>query len=264
MTKVNPETMKGNSKNRFPKWTSWILLLFSAALFGLIFYSSSPEESEATPSEAKIKTKGTTEIVQGIANEIPYYHCSGKGGNKVVDVVLLHGAHFTKENWKTSGILEKLCAIETLSVTALDLSVRAKHKELEEVLQGLADKNLVKLPIAAIVTPSASGSTIVDFMNSGSVNDIKKYFSRWIPVASPAVMSATTDELAKLKDISLPILAIHGDKDASGRKTSERLHSEAGATVVELEGRHPCYLDSPDAFIKSVLKFLNVSNDRRL
>ena len=222
--------------------------------------------AELTVTDTEVKTKKdieTNEIVQGVVNEIPYYHCAGNGEDAVLDVVLLHGARFTKEDWKTSGILKKLCAVESLSVTALDLSVRAKHKELEQVLQGLADNNLVKLPVAAIVTPSASGSTIVDFISSESINDMKKYISRWIPVASPSVMSAKSEDLAKLKDLSLPILAIHGNQDARGKKTSERLKSEAGATVVELEGKHPCYLDSPDAFIDAVLKFLNISKDRR-
>ena len=51
-------------------------------------------------------------------------------------------------------------------------------------------------------------------------------------------------------------MAIHGDEDSMGKKVTERLVSLTKARGVELEGRHPVYLDSPDEFVIEVLKFM--------
>jgi pimeloyl-ACP methyl ester carboxylesterase len=105
------------------------------------------------------------------------------------------------------------------------------------------------------VTPSASGYTIVDWITSGSTDELVNYVGYWIPVASPSIKNAEEAALQGLKG-RIPILAIYGSKDKGGKVVSERLQGFSDAKVVEIYGGHPCYLDSPDAFIEELLNFL--------
>jgi hypothetical protein len=168
----------------------------------------------------------------------------------------LHGAAFTKENWKRSGILDKLCKVPKLTVTALDLNHRGNHDDLKNVLDALREKKLIQSnkPVA-LVTPSASGYSVVDWFTTGSIEELEKYVGHWIPVASPAIKNADETSLNGLKG-RLSILAVYGSKDDGGKTVSERLQSYADARAVEIYGGHPCYLDSPDDFIKEVMNFL--------
>jgi hypothetical protein len=223
------------------------------------------------------------EIVQGLSGDVPYYHCpgirtgstttstsSGSSSNHK-DIVLLHGSKFTKEDWKTSGILEKLCqsgdaSSYSLSVTALDLHVLSNHEVLQQTLIGLAANNLVTLPVSAIVTPSASGFAMVDWLQQadqqlgGVIADIQRNnVQAWIPIASPSISLPTDAQLSALASHTptpYPILAIYGSRDGPGQQVSQRLHRLAGAVVIELEGGHPCYLDSPDAFVETVRNYV--------
>ena len=79
----------------------------------------------------------------------------------------------------------------------------------------------------------------------------------WIPVAAGAVLSASTETIGVFIGLKIPILAIYGDQDAKGKDSSDRLAVEAGAWTLELEGRHPCYLDSPNEFIRAVIDFID-------
>ena len=80
---------------------------------------------------------------------------------------------------------------------------------------------------------------------------------QWIPVAAGAVLSTSREALEIFVDLEIPILAIYGDQDAKGKDSSNRLAGEAGAWTLELEGRHPCYLDSPNEFIRAVIDFID-------
>lgn len=175
------------------------------------------------------------------------------------------GAKFTKKDWYTSGILEDFCSRSDraatggdqlrVSVFALDLPVSANHEDLMKVLDAMQDSDLLIKPVS-LVTPSASGKTMVDWAASDDTNLLAKYIQRWIPVAAIAVNNAPRSDMEKLKYLQLPILAIYGDQDAAGKLSSERLQEAANGKVVELQGRHPCYLDSPARFVTKVLRFL--------
>jgi len=178
--------------------------------------------------------------LQGLV-EIPYYHCSSlletngeTRGPKlpIVHVVLLHGAAFTKENWRESGILADFCrrsstkttATETipfaLQVTALDLSVRASADDLRQVLSQVHEQlggtvqaegglnqrqdEQIQQPTGVytvLVTPSASGAAVVEWIerqqsnrvtNKGRLSD---FVHVWIPVASNSVLDANEQAL---------------------------------------------------------------------
>jgi hypothetical protein len=218
--------------------------------------STKPPYIEFGAMEAKY---ADSSIVTGTVNNIPYYHCSGAGSD-VRHLVLLHGAKFTKEDWKTAGLLGGFCRIANLSVSAMDLPVSAGYQELTELLTAMQEKKLISLPVA-LVTPSASGKTITDWMKNGDVSKLPDYVYRWIPVAAGSVLTASEEQVTSLQrsTSNFSIFAIYGNLDAMGKKTTERLKELAGAKTLELDGGHPCYLDSPDAFIASVLQDLGIS-----
>jgi hypothetical protein len=258
----------------------WIFLV--AIAFAGLFYDGTRQNKETLVQEqvVDVTVVDTTEplIVQGLSGDVPYYHCAGKSvsgssNDSHYNIVLLHGSRFTKEDWKTSGILQKLCLRKHVSVTALDLDVRSNHEILQQTLENLAANNLVTLPVSALVTPSASGFAVADWLQNGNsggndngLQPLQNYVAAWIPVASPSISLIDDSHLAAIhtngnmntnpQTEMLRVLAIYGSRDAGGKAVSNRLKNLAHAVAVELDGGHPCYLDSPDAFIDTVLQFL--------
>jgi pimeloyl-ACP methyl ester carboxylesterase len=175
--------------------------------------------------------------------------------------VLLHGASFTKENWKNHGILDQFCAIPQLSVTPLDLAAFAGSEDLRNILDSLVASNDVQVskPVV-LVTPSASGYTIVDWIINGDVGLIPQYIETWVPIAPGSLGQATDEQVQSLG--ALPILAIYGNADSGGVATSQRLANLVGAKAVELVGGHSVYLEQEDEFVDEVLSFLGISNRR--
>ena len=203
---------------------------------------------------------------------VAYYHQpSGTESTSTSDLVLLHGAAFTRENWKSSGILDLLRdGFSSVSVTALDLPVSADYRTLASVLETLGEQKIVaSLPVAGLVTPSASGKAITSWIKqarkSGAgeelpLSDLPSYVRTWIPVASYSVGSCTASDLEALGGLlrSSPaakpfgILAVYGTKDKRGKTVTETLRDRAGAKTLELTGRHPVYLDSPEEFAEAI------------
>jgi len=220
---------------------------------------------------------------------LPYLHCGPVFNGDTsfdptsdVEVILLHGAAFTKKNWEESGILKSLCTLgnrlgdgdirrRRTSVIALDLSVKSTGEELSAAKHALYERaKILSGKPSLVVTPSASGKAMVELaqyyhhdtklMTNGPL--LKETVQAWISVASPAVISPKLQdsELRSFVDAEIPVLAIHGDKDMMGKKVTKRLVGVADAEGVELKGSHPCYLDSPDEFVNTVLDFV----DRKL
>jgi hypothetical protein len=196
----------------------------------------------------------SSEIISGSISGIPYYHCAGSEK----DLVLLHGAAFSKENWNSSGILSGFCINAKLSVSALDLPVSAGHEQLKSLLLTMEDSGLIKRPVV-LVTPSASGKTITDWMLTGDVAEIPKYVSKWIPVAAGSVARASDVQVSSLRG-NLPTLAIYGSRDTAGKLVSEKLVDLAGANILEIDGGHPAYLDSPLEFVEGILLYLGLDS----
>ena len=171
-------------------------------------------------------------------------------------LVLLHGAAFSKEDWKTSGIFREFQkSFPSLTVTALDLPVSASHGTLARLLRSMRDEDLVEqLPVSALVTPSASGYSITSWIREESSEGMSSYLSAWIPVASYSVSQCSSGDLETLRaqwpDVS--VLAIYGSEDGKGKSVMESLRDHAGAELLELPGRHPVYLDSPSDFVVAV------------
>lgn len=229
-------------------------------------------------------TSGSVSYTSSNLN-LPYYHCgplpttttttpdnNNNPSSSITELVLLHGAAFTKEDWKSSGILDMLCDINNgedegnLSILALDLPVSSNGIQLANAFDACVEKQVLSGRSATFVTPSASGKALVslgemaanDDDGSGINNkELTRIIKAWIPVASGAVLGATDATLLSYKQANIPVFAIHGDQDSGGKKVTEKLKSLIGAKGVELVGRHPVYLDSPEEFVQEVMQFLD-------
>ena len=203
---------------------------------------------------------------------LQYYRCgstsisSSTYESKDIELILLHGAKFTKENWKESNILQNLCLKGNedtekngrMSVIALDLSVQADGLGLESAFDALVDEGVLSGQPAAFVTPSASGKSVVSLVTEKKTSLLKKMIKVWMPVASFSVLTVKNDDLFKIfVDEDIPILAMNGDEDKQGQKVTTKLVEAANAKGVEIKGGHPCYLDSPTYFVDSVISFLH-------
>jgi len=255
------ENTKENSRSYLSKSTFKILVSGIGVLFLLFALASRrpalEDNPSATESSPEMK-KNNAVIIKSASIEgkqpIPSYQCSRSTADKHLDVILLHGAAFTKENWKESGILQQFCDVSRLRVSALDLDNGSNHEDLKAALMAMRSSGMID-PVekVAIVTPSASGFSMVDWAKNDK-DGMLENVEYWIPVACPAVKSAESHVLEGMK--SLKILAVYGTKDGSGVPRSKPLEQYANAKLIEIEGRHPCYLDSPRNFVDAVVGFL--------
>jgi hypothetical protein len=237
------------------------VMVFAVLLLILTFFSSNSHRDtnshvgDIVPNVVHVKSGLKTNITEGTVGGVPYLHCYplSEESTPVLskkNLILLHGAKFTKEDWRKESLMEKLC--RDMPVTALDLDKQAGYMELRNVLDALKTESMCQFPVN-IITPSASGFTIIDWLRN--VNELTRYVHRWIPVASPAIASTADGLLGQLKG-KIDILAIYGDRDSGGKLVSERLESLCRAQLVEIPGGHPCYFDSPDLFVTNVRSFL--------
>mmetsp|Transcript_26516 Transcript_26516/g.62323 ORF Transcript_26516/g.62323 Transcript_26516/m.62323 type:complete len:384 (-) Transcript_26516:556-1707(-) len=218
-----------------------------------------PSEKVAAKKDGDIDSRDPPSPIWGTVGDdnVSYYHqpaASPTARNH--HLVLLHGSAFTKEDWKTSGILGLFHReFPAVTVTALDLPVSADHGALARLMRSMRDEDLIEqLPISALVTPSASGYSITSWIREESSEGLSSYVSAWIPVASYSVAQCSPGDLETLRaqrpDVS--VLAIYGDRDKQGGTVMESLREHSGAEVLELPGRHPVYLDSPSEFVEAV------------
>ncbi|KAL3924371.1 MAG: hypothetical protein SGILL_001086 [Bacillariaceae sp.] len=144
-------------------------------------------------------------------------------------------------------------------VIALDFPVSTNYQGLMQVLDDLSDASgeraLITGPVT-LVTPSASGFSVVSWMMSGDISQLPSYIAEWVPVAPVSLVSASDEQIAAVQSMfGFEILAINGNEDRAGGKYSTRLADLANATAIELVGRHAVYLQSPDEFVQTILDF---------
>jgi hypothetical protein len=216
-----------------------------------------------TPANSFIRSSTILKLPNGGGENkksLEYVHCGEKNstGPKRMEIILLHGAKFTKEDWVTSGILDRICLYKRTSAVAIDLSVRADGKGFRDAVSGLVDEGILSGDPVTVISPSASGKAIVslgsEVFADGGLESLIKF---WVPVASPAVLSANDSDLKTFPKAGIKILAIHGNNDSMGKRVTKKLEDVTGAKGVELSGGHPVYLDSPREFVETVLTFLN-------
>lgn len=227
--------------------------------------SAFPSSSSASDDAPKI-TKGTIDVGGRL---IPYYHCHGKDWKGTTttmpadetSLILLHGTQYTKEDWKTSHILENICINgNNYNVYALDTKLSTASKQFGDILRTMEDQQLISsLPVHGLVTPSASGKVMADWVNHNDYESINSYVRRWIPIASATALSMKDETLRTMatQKASFQVFAIYGDEDKRGYESMTRLKDFAGATILELPGTHPCYLDSPTEFVNAIVSYLD-------
>ena len=166
-------------------------------------------------------------------------------------VLLLHGKMFKAATWQETGTLTKLADAGYRAV-ALDLPGFGKSPagdiEPVEVIKVVISQ---AAPNGAILLgPSMGGRIALEFTlaNQDLVNGL-------ILVGAVGVQ----ENKERLKDISLPCLAIWGEKDsisplANGHLLQQGI-KDAELTVIQ-GASHPCYLDQPDEWHRILLRFL--------
>lgn len=204
------------------------------------------------PTSTPIES-GTLAIQQ--VDGVDYYICLH--ASSFHSIVLLHGGSFTKEDWRTTGILDLACP--HTNVLALDLNTSANSIQLRSILDTLHDSDILTLPQVTLVTPSASGRTMVDWLLRGQADSIPDYMSTWVPVAVGGLSSTyiSNEQIQAMAGL-IDVLAIYGDRDTAGGRLSDKLRNLIGATVVELSGGHPVYLESPNDFVANILEFIGI------
>ena len=224
MTTPSPVQRNGGS-SKFA-WLKLLFLVVLGYLLGLLHLTSDPSFASSI-SSSLVETKssaipeksiiyGTLQYVYlGEPTRIPYSHCTALEGPNQEHIVLLHGKKFTKTDWRTSGILKTLCSHSRISVSAVDLPARAGHSDLKAMLTSLSEMfNSTTLLPVTLVTPSASGFSIVDWITTGRRSDLPNYVDRWIPIAPSHITHATSNDLRTLKGLSnFKVLAMYGEEE---------------------------------------------------
>jgi pimeloyl-ACP methyl ester carboxylesterase len=222
--------------------------------------SAISSEPSAAPAPAPVVPG---RIEEGIVYGVDYYSCRASTGVERT-ILLFHGASMTREHWMKSGILGDLCGHPNLTVYAFDLSVASSAADLQALMDELARSNLIfRLPVDAIVTPSASGSMVVDWgertsLSNASLAPMSAYWSLWIPVACPSVSYVDPPDKMSTMFPNVNILAVHGDQDTSGGRVMQLLETYAGATLVTIDGGHACYMQSPEDFVDVILNEMGI------
>jgi len=166
-------------------------------------------------------------------------------------VLLLHGARFDSETWRSLTTLD-LLAKAGFHVIALDLpgygrsevSPLAPEVFLAEAMTALG------LESAVVVSPSMSGQYSFPLL----IRSPEKV-AGFVPVA-PA---GSDRYLRLLKKVKVPTLVVWGENDEiiPMEKSDALVAVLEDAKRVILKGAgHPCYVDSPEEFHRELLSFL--------
>ena len=166
-------------------------------------------------------------------------------------VLLLHGKMFKAATWQEIGTLTKL-ADAGYRVVALDLPGFGKSKagdiEPVEVIKATISQ---KAPNGAILLgPSMGGRIALEFTLAH-----QDLVIGLILVGAVGVQ----ENKERLKDISLPCLAIWGEEDSISPLANGHLLQQGikDAELKVIQGAaHPCYLDQPDEWHRILLRFL--------
>jgi abhydrolase domain-containing protein 14 len=166
-------------------------------------------------------------------------------------VLLLHGKMFKAATWEEIGTLAKL-ADAGYRVVALDLpgfgkSMAGDIEPIEVIRAAISQK----APNGAILLgPSMGGRIALEFTLAH-----QDLVIGLILVGAVGVK----ENKERLKDISLPCLAIWGEADSISPLANGHLLKQGikNAELTIIQGAsHPCYLDQPDEWHRILLRFL--------
>jgi abhydrolase domain-containing protein 14 len=166
-------------------------------------------------------------------------------------VLLLHGARYAAETWRTLGTLDRLVGAG-YRVLALDLpgfgrspaSDTPRGELLARLLPLVAGEPVV------VVAPSLAGLYLLPL-----VAERPDLVLGWVGVAPAGI----AEHAAGLAGSSVPALLLWGAQDETVPVSEARKLTSAvpGAKLVVLpKAGHACYLDRPDDFHRELLTFL--------
>ena len=162
-------------QRRQPKaWMIGLAVLLFVSLVALQRPSSATRDGSKKASSFSADSPAGAAISSSSVAGMDAYQCN-EGGPP--SILLLHGSRFTKEDWKKSGILQQFCERD-YTVWALDFPVASSFSVLERVLSELRPAR------PALVTPSAGGNAVVDWINNNQGTPLGDQILCWIPVAS--------------------------------------------------------------------------------
>jgi len=178
-------------------------------------------------------------------------HYLEAGDPSGLDVLLLHGARFSSETWRSLSTLD-LLAEAGFHAIALDLPGYGRSEVspldpevfLAEAMAALGNES------AVVVSPSMSGQYSFPLL----IRSPEKVVG-FVPIA-PA---GSDRYLRLLKKVKVPTLVIWGEKDEiiPMEKSDALVAVLEDAKRVILKGAgHPCYVDSPQEFHRELLAFL--------
>ncbi len=174
------------------------------------------------------------------------------GDFSTIPLLFLHGKAFQAETWQELGTLQ--AGINAgFSILALDLpgfgkspeATIAPEKVISEVMKA------VNIDRAIVIGPSMGGRIALEF----ALNNPEK-------IAGLVLVGAVgvEENRDRLKELPSKSLIVWGENDQiSDPQNGVLLHKAiSGSTLVVFKGaKHPCYLEQPDLWHETVIKFAN-------
>ncbi len=166
-------------------------------------------------------------------------------------VLLLHGQKFTSDTWAQLGTLD-LLAQQGYRAIAVDLPGFGKSPADEtppdKFLALLLEE--LNLPCPIIISPSMSGQFTLPFV-AKNPDKVKGF----VPIAPSGIEQYALG----LQDCPVPTLVVWGGADqVIPSAMATRLCEVMGnaQTVIFPKARHPCYLDVPQPFHQTLVRFI--------
>lgn len=177
-----------------------------------------------------------------------------------IPIVFLHGFSFNAETWVEIGLFDELA--REYCVYSFDMPYGAKSRsekfsaenrdEYAEFLNDLLKKLNIHKPI--LLGASISGEVTLRYLMRG-------YSAQAAIVVGPVNIKTLGTQLNR---ITVPLLAIWGERDTISSPADSKIllsHlKNAEVRILEKAG-HPCYLDDPEIFRKTVKDFLKSFTD---
>ena len=178
------------------------------------------------------------------------------GDFNTIPLLFLHGKAFQAETWQELGTLQ--AAIEAgFSILAIDLPGFGKSPEAnlspETVINGVM--KISNIESAILIGPSMSGKIAMEYTFSNP-----KKTAALVLVGAVGV----EENRDKLNQLPSRTLIIWGENDQISDPANGRLLNKeiSGSELVVFDGaKHPCYLEQPELWHKTLLNFAkNVTN----
>ncbi|GAB1606868.1 protein ABHD14B-like isoform X1, partial [Argonauta hians] len=174
----------------------------------------------------------------------------------LLDILLLHGAAFSSQDWQDIGTLQFLAAAGYQAV-AIDLPGKGKSTQISVTDGGdFLDKimDLLDLKSPVIISPSMSGMYSLPFLMESTDKRLKSSLG-YVPVAPVFTEKYTKEQYEKLK---IPTMIVCGSLDVNlGPVSTKNLKQLPNSEVFILEGaKHPAYMTHTQQFHRLLYNFL--------